>query len=247
VDRLIQSVDEALARKSGGTSRSASDQSTTAPTTPAAPAKSPILIAALAAVLLLIGGAATWQLKFRGTANDIPTPAGTETQATDDSRWAELKDTKDIGLLRGFIEQHPQSSHRTEAEQQVAILTTQLGLKAALSSDDQGAGSASTSSDDDDWMRTKSADTFDAYQGYLKSHPQGGHTEEARAAAAELRPITGALKEEPAIGLLPPGVSKPVDDGDPMCKRGEIKVVTGGDVIKKISRTKKCVPRDQFP
>jgi hypothetical protein len=34
-----------------------------------------------------------------------------------------------------------------------------------------------------------------------------------------------------------------------MCKRGEVKVVTGGDVTKvpMVYRTKKCVPRDQFP
>jgi hypothetical protein len=55
------------------------------------------------------------------------------------------------------------------------------------------------------------------------------------------------VSEEPKIGLLPPGVEAIVDDHDPMCKRGEIKIVTGGDVIKKISRTKRCVPRAQLP
>ena len=69
--------------------------------------------------------------------------------------------------------------------------------------------------DADDWTQAKSADTFDAYQAYLNSHPPGEHVVEARVAAAEVRPIANALKEEPAIGMLPFGVSKPVDDRDP--------------------------------
>jgi hypothetical protein len=99
--------------------------------------------------------------------------------------------------------------------------------------------------DDDDWSAAQAADTYDAYTAYLKAHPQGQHVAEARRAAADLRPIAKALKEEPPIGQLPTGASVLVDDHS--CKRGEIKVVTGGDVIKKITRTKKCVPRDQFP
>ena len=60
-----------------------------------------------------------------------------------------------------------------------------------------------------------------------------------------MRPIAGALKEEPPIGTLKFGAIALVDDLS--CKRGEIKVVTGGSIEKKILRTRKCVPRDQIP
>jgi hypothetical protein len=244
VDRLVQSIDEVLARKSGKTSRAPLN-----PSTAAAPASkqtfSRMQIAALALVLLLAGGVATWQLKLRDTAGSAPTSTGAVTPPSDDAQWAQLKDTKDIGLLRRFIEQNPDSRHRAEAEQRVGALTMQSALSTALTSGDQAG---SPDNDDDDWTQAKSADTFDAYQAYLKSHPQGGHVEEARRAAAEVRPIANALKEEPPIGQLLPGVSKIVDDHDPMCKRDEVKVVTGGDyVTKKVLRQRKCVPRDQFP
>ena len=122
----------------------------------------------------------------------------------------------------------------------------QTALSAALTSGDKGASPAA--SDEDDWTQAKSADTFDAYQAYLKSHPQGEHADEARRAAAEVRPIANALKEEPPIGALLPGDTKIVDDHDPMCKRGEVKVVTGGNyVTAKVLRVRKCVARDQFP
>jgi hypothetical protein len=184
-----------LARKSGGTARAV-------PKSAAAPARTngPLLIAGFAVVLLLAGGAAAWQLKLRDIASSAPTPARTATQPTDDVQWSQLKDTKDIGLLRGFIAQNPDSKHRAEAEQRIGALTMQTALSAALTSGDKGASSAA--SDDDDWTQAKSADTFDAYQAYLKSHPQGEHVDEARRAAAEVRPIANALKEEPPIGAL---------------------------------------------
>jgi hypothetical protein len=237
VDRLVQSIDEVLARKSGRTSRAPLNASTAAtPTSRQTPSR--VQMAVFALVLLLAAGGATWRLMIRDAASTAPTSAGVPTQAADDLQWAQLKDAQDIGLLRQFIEQSPGSRHRAEAEQRVAVLTTQLGLKAVLSS-------GSPASDDDDWAQAKSSDSFDAYQAYLKSHPQGGHFEEARIAAAEVRPIANAVTEEPPIGMLPPGVSKIVDDHE--CKRGEIKVVTGGNVLTKTVRTKKCVPRDQFP
>jgi hypothetical protein len=245
VDRLIKSIGEFLARKSGGTVRTLPNQSTAAaPTTGQAPtaptlANSRVLIAGFAAVLLLAAGAATWQLKFRDTASSTPTSIGDVTQAADDARWAQLKDTKDIGLLRHFVEQYPDSKHRAEAEHRV------LGL--ALTPGDRS--SPPTTSDDEDWTQAKAADTFDAYQTYLKAHPRGEHVAEANQAAAEVRPIANAVKQEPGIGVLLPGHTAIVDDRDPMCKRSEVKVVTGGDVTKvpMVYRTKKCVPRDQFP
>jgi hypothetical protein len=239
VDRLVQSIDEVLARKSGGTARAVPKS--------AAPARTNgrLLLAGFAVVLLLAGGAAAWQLKWRDTPSTALTSAGTA-QPVDDVQWSQLKDSKDIGLLRGFIAQNPDSKHRAEAEQRIGALTMQTALSAAITSGDQGTGSAA--SDDDDWTKAQSADTFDAYQAYLKSHPQGEHVDEARRAAAEVRPIANALKEEPPIGALLPGDTKIVDDHDPMCKRGEVKVVTGGNyVTAKVLRQRKCVPRDQFP
>jgi hypothetical protein len=241
VDRLIQSIGEVLARKSGGTAGVAPNQPTAAARTTgqAAPARanSRALIAGFAAVLLLAAGAATWQLKSRDTASSTST--GDVTRAADDAQWAQLKDTKDIGLLRHFVEQFPDSKHRAEAEHRV------LGL--ALTPGDRSSPSAN--SDDEDWAQAKAVDTFDAYQTYLKAHPRGEHGAEANQAAAEVRPIANAVKQEPGIGVLLPGHTAIVDDRDPMCKRGEVKVVTGGDVTKvpMVYRTKKCVPRDQFP
>jgi hypothetical protein len=234
MDRLVQSIDEALARKSGKTSGAAPNQSTAA--TPAR-VNSRLLVAGCAVVLLLAAGAAAWQLKFRDGASGTPTSAGAVAQTADDARWDQLKDTQDIGLLRSFVEQNPDSKHRAEAEHLVLRLVSQR------------AASATTASDDDDWAQAKSADTFDAYQAYLKAHPQGGHVAAANEAAAEIRPVANAVKQEPGIGMLLPGHTAIVDDRDPMCKRSEVKVVTGGDVTKvpMVYRTKKCVPRDQFP
>ncbi len=244
VDRLIQSIDEVLARKSGGTTR-AVPKSAAGHTTAPARSNSRLWLAGFAVVVLLAGGAAAWQLKLRDTPSSALASAGTA-QPADDVQWSQLKDTKDIGLLRGFIAQNPDSKHRAEAEQRIGALTMQTALSVALTSGDKGAPSAA--SDDDDWAEAKSTDTFDAYQAYLKSHPQGEHVDEARRAAAEVRPIANALKEEPPIGALLPGDTKIVDDHDPMCKRGEVKVVTGGNyVTAKVLRVRKCVPRDQFP
>jgi hypothetical protein len=244
VDRLVQSIDEVLARKSGGTAR-AVPNSTTGRAAAPVHANSRLRLAGFAAVLLLAGGAAAWQLKLRDTPSTTATSAGM-VQPADDVQWSQLKDTKDIGLLRGFIAQNPESKHRAEAEQRIGALTMQTALSTALTSGDKGAAPAA--SDDDDWTQAKSADTFDAYQAYLKTHPQGEHVDEARRAAAEVRPIANALKEEPPIGALLPGDTKIVDDHDPMCKRGEVKVVTGGNyVTAKVLRVRKCVPRDQFP
>jgi hypothetical protein len=245
VDRLVQSIDEVLARKSGATTRAVPKSTAGHMAAPARP-HSRLLLAGFAVVLLLAGGAAAWQLKLRDTPSSILASAGTATQPADDVQWSQLRDTKDIGLLRGFIAQNPDSKHRAEAEQRIGALTMQTALSAALTSGDKGAPSAAN--DEDDWAQAKSADTFDAYQAYLKSHPQGEHVDEARRAAAEVRPIANALKEEPPIGALLPGDTKIVDDHDPMCKRGEVKVVTGGNyVTAKVLRVRKCVPRDQFP
>jgi hypothetical protein len=102
-----------------------------------------------------------------------------------------------------------------------------------------------TSRDDADWSLAKTADTYDDYLTYLNAHPQGRYVVEARRAAAEVRPIAGALMEEPPPRTLAPGATALVDDHS--CKRGEIKVVTGGNTGNYIPRTRKCVPRDQIP
>ena len=101
--------------------------------------------------------------------------------------------------------------------------------------------------DDGDWSFAKSVDSYDGYMAYLKAHPQGRHAAEARREAAAVRPIANALAEEPKIGELAPGATVVVDDHS--CKRGEIKLVTGGNIYSqpKIVRSTKCVPRDQFP
>ncbi len=245
VDRLVQSIDEVLARKSGGPARAVPKSATGQAAAPTR-TNGRRLLAGFAAVLLLAGGAAAWQLKFRDTPGGALTSAGTAIEPADDVQWSQLKDTKDIGLLREFIAQNPDSKHRAEAEQRIGALTMQTALSTALTSGGQGTGAAA--SDDDDWTKAQSTDTFGAYQAYLKSHPQGEHVDEARRAAAEVRPIANALKEEPPIGALLPGDTKIVDDHDPMCKRGEVKVVTGGNyVTAKVLRQRKCVPRDQFP
>jgi TIR domain len=239
VDRLVQSIDEVLARKSGRTVRAAPKPVTGQAATAPSHTNSRVLGATLAAVLLLAGGAATWELKVRNTAGSAPTSAGAVTPSADEAQWAQLKDTRDIGLLRQFIEQYPESKHRADAEHLVLGLISQPGSSAALT----------PGGDEDDWTLAKTADTFDAFQAYLKAHPQGEHIAEANQAAAEVRPIANALKQEPGMGVLLPGHTAIVDDHDPMCKRGFVKVVTGGDVTKVpiVYRTKKCVPRDQFP
>jgi hypothetical protein len=197
------------------------------------------------AVVLLIAGGATWRLTIRDATS---TSAGAVIPPADEAQWGQVKDTKDIALLRRFLEQYPDSRHRAEAEQRVGALAMQSALSSALTSGARGTGSPPTASDEDDWKQASSADTFDAYQAYLMSHPQGDHLDEARRAAAEVRPIANALKEEPPMGALLPGVTKIVDDHDPMCKRNEVKVVTGGNyVTAKVLRERKCVPRDQFP
>jgi hypothetical protein len=244
VDRLVQSIDEILARKSGRTSRAPLN-----PSTAAAPASkqtfSRVQMAVIALVLLLAAGAATWRVMSRNPASIAPATATAPTQAADDLQWAQVKDTKDIDLLRQFVEQYPESKHRAEAERQVLNLIS----SAARTPGGHDASSPPTTDDEVDWQKTKTTDTFDAYQAYLKAYPQGEHVVEANQAAAEVRPIANALKQEPGMGVLLPGHTVIVDDHDPMCKRGEVKVVTGGDVTKVpiVYRSKKCVPRDQFP
>jgi hypothetical protein len=234
VDRLIQSIGEVLARK-GGPTRAPLKQSTAAAPATATRTNARALLVGLGMVLLLAGGAATWQLKLLDTPA-MPASSGGNAapQSADDIQWDKLKDTKNTGDLRRFIQQNPSSKHRVAAEQLLLGLLTQSG---------------SNASDDEDWTHAQSTDTFDAYQAYLKSYPQGRHVEAARQAAAEVHPVANAVKEEPAIGLLLPGDTAIVDDRDPMCKRTEVKIVTGGNVttVPKIIRSKKCVPRDQFP
>ncbi len=49
------------------------------------------------------------------------------------------------------------------------------------------------------------------------------------------------LKREPAIGKLPTGASAYVDDGT--CPRGQVKLVVGGDIVKRVPRQRSCVAR----
>jgi hypothetical protein len=267
VGRLIQSIDEVLARKSGGAIRAAPKSATGQAAAPAAPprAMSRMLIVVSVMVLLLAGGATAWWSVIRGSVGGVSIPAGTmtalpagsaaspdqnaTTQAADDLQWVQLKNSKDVALLRGFVEQYPDSKHRAEAERRLLGLILPSGSSVSLDPGDRAASSTPDINDEGDWTQARNADTFDAYQTYLKAHPQGAHVADAKQAAAEVRPIANALKQEPGIGVLLPGHTAIVDDRDPMCKRGEVKVVTGGDVTKIpiVYRTKKCVPRDQLP
>jgi len=97
---------------------------------------------------------------------------------------------------------------------------------------------APDSNDDSDWKVAQNANTYETYLSYAKHHPQGQHISDARRAA-----IAGALKTEPPIGGLPTGETVLVDDR--ICDVDQIDAVTGGDVTRGISRTKKCVSRDQ--
>jgi uncharacterized caspase-like protein len=62
-------------------------------------------------------------------------------------------------------------------------------------------------------------------------------------AAAPLPALTrDVLKQEPAIGKLPPGASVLVDDGT--CPAGQIKQVVGGNIVTGQPRLRSCVPRN---
>jgi hypothetical protein len=223
VDRLVQSIGNVLGRKPGAHSP--------------APARTRALIAGAALVLLLAGGVAAWQLTPKGTPTNPPAPtsagSGATTPGNDEAQWAQIKDTTNPDQLRNFIQQYPDSAHRQQAESKLLILITHAGPKL----------------EDDAWTRAKTDDTFAAYEDYLKTYPNGAHATEAQQAATEVRPVANSVSKEPAIGLLKLGESAIVDDHDPMCKRNEVKVVTGGDVTKTpvVYRTRKCVPRDQLP
>jgi TIR domain len=227
MDRLAKSIEDLLARQSGAAA--AKEPAASGPKR----ATSLLLIAGALVAMLLVGGVIAWQISTPPGGG--PTATATTAANSDDGQWASVRTSNDIPALRHFIDDHPGSKHRADAE---ALL---LGLLSRVS--------ASASSDESGWTQAKTADTYDAYQAYLKAYPQGAHLAEATQAAAEVRPIANALKEEPGIGRLMPGHTAIVDDHDPMCKRGEVKVVTGGDITKVpiVYRTKKCVPRDELP
>jgi hypothetical protein len=97
--------------------------------------------------------------------------------------------------------------------------------------------SASPATDDDgDWSTAQKANSYKAYQAYVKEHPEGRHIAEARRAA-----IASALVAEPPIGKLPTGETVLVDDH--VCAPNQIKAITGGDVTKGISRSTMCISR----
>ena len=91
--------------------------------------------------------------------------------------------------------------------------------------------------DDGDWSAAQKANSYKAYQAYVKENPHGRHIAEARRVA-----ITSALVAEPPIGKLPTGETVLVDDH--VCDASQIKAITGGDVTKGISRSRKCVSRN---
>lgn len=93
-------------------------------------------------------------------------------------------------------------------------------------------------SDEGDWNAARRANSYEAYQAYAARHPYGRHTGDARAAA-----LAVALQAEPPIGQLPTGETVLVDDH--ACGVTDIKVVTGGDVTKGVTRIRKCISRDQ--
>jgi hypothetical protein len=264
-DRLIQSIESALASRSYGPQGSGPDRFGRAG---AKAARSPratatMIRAAVVAVLLLLGAGAAWRYKSSTSQYEIASapsavalppaqagatagPGGTPAPgpvtgpqpvnaSADDIRWDLLKDTTDVGLLRRFAEQNPDSRHRAEAEQRIAILAVPSPPTPSPVVPMPAASQAA--SDDGDWNAAKASESYEAYEAYAKAHPQGRHVSEARRDA-----IAGALKAEPPIGTLPFGATVLVDDHS--CQAKEIKAVTGGDVSRKISRTKRCLPRD---
>jgi TIR domain len=270
VDRLVRSIESVLAARSDATALTAADAAAAAPGGPApAPSRpgnsSAMLIAAAIALLVVAGGGAWWfgapSSHGSGTAAlptattpapSLPTviaqaapaaspPAG---PPTDDIRWDVLKDTTDVGLLIRFIEQYPDSKHRAEAEHRIGLLTQQTqpqpqpGTMAVPSSAPAAAPAAAAPdpTDEKDWAVIQKTNSYESYQAYVRRHPQGAHVAEAIKAA-----VDNALIAEPAVGRLPTGETVLVDDR--VCDADHIKAITGGDVNKGVSRTKKCVPR----
>jgi hypothetical protein len=266
VDRLIRSIESALAK---GAPKAAAAGSTPAAAATSAQPSLPLVAFAAAMVLILAGGGIWWlshspvrEIKAVSTRTVIaeappppaavaqspnPTPPAAPGPSADDIRWDLLKDTTDVGLLMRFIEQYPGSPHRTEAEHRIASLAEQAPPAAvppapatapAVPATPAVSSSPVDPIDASDWIRAQKADSYEAYRAYARRHPQGLHLAEAIQVA-----IAHALLAEPAIGRLPTGETVLVDDG--VCDKDEIKAITGGDINKGISRTKKCLRRAQ--
>jgi hypothetical protein len=122
----------------------------------------------------------------------------------------------------------PAAPHGSEAMSVTPPAAPPIAAPAAIEADP---------SDENDWSRAQRADSYAAYQAYAKRHPRGLHVADAIQIA-----LAHALPAEPAIGRLPTGETVLVDDG--VCNGNRIKAITGGDVNKGVSRSKKCVPRD---
>jgi hypothetical protein len=180
------------------------------------------------------------------TPTALPPAPPAPAPSADDIRWDVLKDTSDVGLLLRFVEQYPDSKHRADAEHRIAVLAAQhppeaapeaqAGIMPVPSSAPAAPTPAADPSDERDWAQIQKVNSYEAYQAYVRRHPQGAHVADAVKAAVE-----NALIAEPAIGRLPTGETVLVDDR--VCNADHIKAITGGDVNKGISRTKKCVPR----
>jgi hypothetical protein len=180
------------------------------------------------------------------TPTALPPAPPAPAPSADDIRWDLLKDTSDVGLLLRFVEQYPDSKHRADAEHRIAVLAAQhppeaapeaqAGIMPVPSSAPAAPTPAADPSDERDWAQIQKVNSYEAYQAYVRRHPQGAHVADAVKAAVE-----NALIAEPAIGRLPTGETVLVDDR--VCNADHIKAITGGDVNKGISRTKKCVPR----
>ncbi len=270
VDRLIRSIETILDTKSGGGEHSRADlfaaargEATAA--TSSSHSRSGSMVIVAAAALLVLGGAAVWLFGpwgLRGTpgaslqtAADPPPAVSASTTAppassaispappveppADDIRWDLLRGTTDVGLLLRFIEQYPDSKHRVDAERRIAGLATASPPSvAAVPPAPVLTPVVPDPNDESDWDAAQKANSYEAYQAYAKHHPQGRHLADARKAA-----ITNALGAEPPIGRVPTGETVLVDDR--ICEANQIKAITGGDVTRGISRTKKCISRDQ--
>ena len=151
-----------------------------------------------------------------------------------------------MAALNGYLTQSPGGAHTADARSRIADLERKAATPTPAA---DGPASATRPSppggDDGDWSFARSIDTYDAYMTYLKSYPQGRHVAAARHEAAAVRPVARAVAEEPPIGELAPGATAIVDDHS--CKRGQIKVVTGGNILTRTVRTRKCVPRERIP
>jgi len=208
VDRLIESIELVLPTRQDGSGRAEAAR------TSSRLANSGLVLLAAAVLLVIVVGAAwrfgPWNTKDAPLAT--PAPASQPPAST----------LNPVGANPSGAAATPPVVAPSSVEAAPPIAPA----SAPLATDDDG-----------DWSAAQKANSYKAYQAYVKEHPHGRHIAEARRVA-----ITSALVAEPPIGKLPTGETVLVDDH--VCDASQIKAITGGDVTKGISRSRKCVSRN---